>query len=117
MARRRTQDSLVPGSRSGLDALKFQVAREFGVARRPETAAQVTDPASYQQLLDRAKYEIANEMGLTPVIQTRGWADLPSRANGAVGGRLGGQIGGHMVRRMIHLAEQSLAAHQQTPRE
>ncbi|MDQ7792791.1 MAG: alpha/beta-type small acid-soluble spore protein [bacterium] len=117
MARRRTQESLVPGSRQGLDALKLQVAREFGIARRPETATQVTDPASYRQLLDRAKYEIADELGLTPVIQTRGWADLPSRANGAVGGRLGGQIGGHMVRRMIHLAEQSLAGPQRSPGE
>lgn len=110
MARRRARESLVPGSRSGLEALKLQVAREFGVARRPDTAGRVTDDTSYRQLLDTVKYEVADELGLTPVIQARGWADLPSRVNGAVGGRLGGQIGGRMVRRMINLAERDLAA-------
>ena len=114
MARKRDRSSLVPGSRPGLDALKLQVAREVGVARRSDTAAHISDPRSYQQLLEDLKLEVAAELGLGPAVAARGWADLPSRVNGAIGGRLGGQIGGGMVRRMISMAERDLAAHPRT---
>jgi small acid-soluble spore protein A (major alpha-type SASP) len=50
--------------------------------------------------LDRFKYEVAQEIGVTPP-ESGYWGDLPARACGAVGG--------HMVRRMIQLAEQQLA--------
>lgn len=54
--------------------------------------------------LDRFKYEVAEELGLTGKIRERGWADMPSRDCGAVGGR----IGGNMVRVMVRYAEQAL---------
>ncbi len=56
------------------------------------------------RVLDRFKYEVADELELTGKIQERGWADMPSRDCGAVGGR----IGGNMVRVMIRYAEEAL---------
>ncbi len=56
------------------------------------------------QVLDRFKWEVADELGLTGKIQEKGWGDMPSRDCGAVGGR----IGGNMVRVMIRYAEESL---------
>jgi hypothetical protein len=53
-----------------------------------------------EQALDQFKYEIAQEIGVTPPADGY-WGDMPSRQCGAVGG--------HMVRRMIELAEQRLA--------
>ena len=51
-------------------------------------------------MLDRFKYEVAQEIGVTPP-ESGYWGDLPARQCGAVGG--------HMVRKMIQLAEQQLA--------
>lgn len=51
--------------------------------------------------LDQFKYEVAQEIGVTPP-RDGYWGDMPSRQCGAVGG--------HMVRRMITMAEQQLAA-------
>lgn len=53
-----------------------------------------------RQALYNFKYEVAREIGVTPP-QSGYWGELTSRDCGAVGG--------HMVRRMIQLAEQSLA--------
>lgn len=108
MARRRNS-ALVPEARDGLDQFKYEVAREIGVAQRRDTAGTVTSPASYSQLLHHFKWQIAEELGLDEKVRHLGWADMPSRDCGAVGGRLGGEIGGHMVRRMIALAEERLA--------
>ncbi|MEW6522631.1 MAG: alpha/beta-type small acid-soluble spore protein [Bacillota bacterium] len=49
--------------------------------------------------LDQFKYEVAADLGINPPGDY--WGNLTSRDCGAVGG--------HMVRRMIQLAEQSLA--------
>lgn len=50
--------------------------------------------------LDQFKYEVANELGIqTP--QDGYWGTMTTRDTGA--------IGGHMVRKMIAMAEQSLA--------
>ena len=54
-----------------------------------------------EQALDNFKYEVARELGLDAQIRGGYWGDLPARQCGAVGG--------HMVRRMIQIAEQSLA--------
>lgn len=54
--------------------------------------------------LDRFKYEVAEELGLTPKIQAQGWADMPTRDLGAIGGR----IGGNMVKVMIRYAEEAM---------
>jgi hypothetical protein len=51
--------------------------------------------------LDQFKYEVAQEIGVTPP-RDGYWGDLTARQCGAVGG--------HMVRRLIQLAEQQLAA-------
>jgi len=53
-----------------------------------------------EQALDQFKYEVAQELGVTPPPDGY-WGDVPSRQCGAVGG--------HMVRRLIEIAEQRLA--------
>lgn len=53
------------------------------------------------QALYNFKYEIANEIGIANQIQGGYWGNLSSRDCGSVGG--------HMVRKMIQMAEQSLA--------
>lgn len=57
------------------------------------------------EVLESFKYEIANELGLTEQIQSKGWPEMSTRDCGRVGGR----IGGRMVRVMIRFAEQQLA--------
>lgn len=57
-----------------------------------------------EQAIDRLKYEVAPEVGVTPP-QGGYWGDLPARQCGAVGG--------HIVRRLIQQAEQQMA--QATP--
>lgn len=52
------------------------------------------------RVLDRFKYETAEELGLLDNIEERGWGNMTTREVGA--------IGGHMVRKLIHEAEQSL---------
>ncbi len=52
------------------------------------------------QFMDQFKYEVAQEIGVTPP-RDGYWGEMTSRQCGAVGG--------HMVRRMIELAEQQLA--------
>lgn len=56
-------------------------------------------------VLDRFKYEVADELGLTGKIQAKGWPEMPSRDCGAIGGH----IGGNMVRVMIKYAEKALS--------
>lgn len=58
-----------------------------------------------EDVLDRFKYEIADEIGLTSKIESVGWSEMPSRECG----RVGGKIGGNMVKVMIRYAEQSLS--------
>jgi len=108
LARRRGQ-ALVPAARAALDQLKFSVIREVGVAKNPATARSALDPRSYNQVLDQFKWHIAEELGLDQKVRSLGWADMPSRECGSVGGNLGGQIGGQMVRRMIALAEERIS--------
>jgi hypothetical protein len=52
--------------------------------------------------LDKLKYEIASEVGVT----------LSQGYNGNIAARDAGRIGGNMVKRMIAMAEQSLAGRQ-----
>lgn len=61
--------------------------------------APVVQQAS--QALYNFKYEIAQEIGIANKIQGGYWGYLSSRDCGAVGG--------HMVRKMVQMAEQSLA--------
>lgn len=61
------------------------------------------------QVRDRFKYEIAGELGLLDDIETKGWADMPTRDLG----RIGGSIGGNMVKVMIRQAEEAMARGEQ----
>ncbi|NLJ86980.1 MAG: alpha/beta-type small acid-soluble spore protein [Firmicutes bacterium] len=54
-----------------------------------------------EPVMDRFKYEIANELGLLEKIRSQGWGEMTTREAGLVGG--------HMVRRLIQVAEESLA--------
>ncbi|HEY3364203.1 MAG TPA: alpha/beta-type small acid-soluble spore protein [Symbiobacteriaceae bacterium] len=65
------------------------------------------DRESFSATMDRAKYEVASEIG---VPLSHGYnGGLTSRQAGAIGGRLGGRIGGQMVKKMIAQAELTLA--------
>jgi len=68
------------------------------VARGQQTNRALVPGA--ERALDALKYEVARDLGVSPPPDGY-WGDIPSRQNGAVGG--------HMVRRMIQIAEQSLA--------
>jgi hypothetical protein len=57
------------------------------------------------EVRDKFKYEIASDLGILDEIEQKGWADMPTRQLG----RVGGKIGGNMVKVMIKYAEQSLA--------
>ncbi len=54
---------------------------------------------------DLFKYEVAEEIGVTPQIVNGYWGGVTSRDCGHVGGK----IGGNMVRAMIRFAEEALA--------
>jgi len=105
----RNNQALIPEARGALDQLKLDIARQFGVAKRPQTGPLAIDRTSYTRLLEQFKWHIAEELGLDQKVRSLGWADMPTRDCGSIGGNLGGQIGGQMVRRMIALAEERLA--------
>lgn len=106
MARRRP---LVPQSEQGLQNLKWQTVREIQAPVPPPRDVNAT---SYAAFLEQAKLEVAQELGLLDKIRRLGWAEMPSRELGRIGGRTGGAIGGHMVRKMIALAEERLGRSQ-----
>ncbi|MEW6172413.1 MAG: alpha/beta-type small acid-soluble spore protein [Bacillota bacterium] len=56
-------------------------------------------------VLDRFKYEVATELGLSSKIDNGYWGGITSQDCG----RVGGNIGGSMVRVMIRRAEEALA--------
>lgn len=58
-----------------------------------------------EDVLDRFKYEVAQELGLSPEVADGYWGELPARECG----RVGGKIGGAMVRVMIRHAEEALS--------
>jgi len=55
-------------------------------------------------VLDQFKWEVADELGLSPKIKSEGWENMTSRECGHIGGR----IGGSMVKSMIRRAKDSL---------
>ncbi len=61
-------------------------------------------PLLRSSLRDQFKYEVAEHLGLSDEIKAQGWADLPSRQLG----RIGGTIGGNMVKVMIRQAKANL---------
>lgn len=69
------------------------------MARGSDTSSQIVVPQA-KNAMEQFKYEVASELGIqTP---TDGyWGTMTTRDTGA--------IGGHMVRKMIEMAERSLA--------
>jgi len=64
-------------------------------------------PALPREQLDRFKFEVADELGIT---LNRGYnGDMTSRE----AGRIGGHIGGNMVKVMIRMAEEAMAGGQE----
>lgn len=57
-----------------------------------------------QATLEQFKWEVADELGLSPKIKSQGWENMTSRECGHVGGR----IGGSMVKTMIRRSKESL---------
>lgn len=55
-------------------------------------------------VLETFKYEIADEIGVTPVVEQYGWGGTSSRDCG----RVGGKIGGNMVKVLVRQAQQSM---------
>jgi len=66
--------------------------------------AKFVDQVLPHSTLDKFKYEIAEELGITANIQNGYWGNLTSRDCG----RVGGKIGGNMVKIMIRKAEEAL---------
>lgn len=58
-----------------------------------------------EKLLDKFKYEIAEELGLTEKINVQGWPNMTTRECGQIGGK----IGGNMVKVMIRNAQKMMA--------
>jgi hypothetical protein len=69
------------------------------VAKGSDTSNQIVVPQA-KNALEQFKYEVASELGIqTPADGY--WGTMTTRDTGA--------IGGHMVRKMIEMAERSLA--------
>lgn len=83
---------------SVLDELKYEVSKELGYIN--------SGPQEYENFLNNAKFEVANELGI-PLKQGYN-GDLTSREAGRIGGRIGGKIGGNMVRKMVEYAENQM---------
>jgi len=88
---RRSRQYVVPEARRYMEMFKAEVMRKEGYAVDPHSPEKV-------------KFEVASRLG---VPLNRGYnGDLPSKA----AGKIGGQIGGPMVREMIRLAQEAVAA-------
>ena len=57
-----------------------------------------------KEVLNQFKEEIAQELGIADKVKQVGWAEMPSRECG----RVGGKIGGNMVKVLIRNAQKSL---------
>jgi len=55
--------------------------------------------------LERYKYEIAEDLGLSDRIRQVGWGDMTSRECGMTGGRIGGSI----TKVLVRMGEEALA--------
>lgn len=88
---RRSRRYVVPEARRSMELFKAEVMRKEGYA---------VDPRSP----DMVKYEVANRLGVPLRPDYNG--DLPAKA----AGKIGGQIGGPMVREMVRIAQQAVAA-------
>ena len=79
--------------------LKRRMKEEVINGGRNNTSNELLSPTS-SQFLNRLKFEVADELGLTDRIASIGYENMTSRECVS--------IGGFMVRRMINYAEQNM---------
>jgi hypothetical protein len=96
---------LQPQAKSSMDNLKLKVANEM---LSQEVGKKITEE-NYQEILDKKKYEVAEDLGLKEKIENVGWENMTTKEVGTIGGRLGGKIGGNMVKELITMAESQMA--------
>ncbi|ADY56569.1 small acid-soluble spore protein alpha/beta type [Syntrophobotulus glycolicus DSM 8271] len=83
---------------NSLNQLKYEISKELGYIH--------SGPQEYQGFLDRTKYEVANELGIT---LNQGYnGEISSRDAGRIGGNIGGKIGGNMVKKLIAYTESNM---------
>ena len=70
------------------------------MARRRSRRRTLVEGA--EPILDRFKYEVANELGIVNKLQSNGWEEMTTREVGTVGGL--------MVKKMLQEAEKTLAS-------
>lgn len=99
------KELLQPQAKSNMDKLKLKVANE---TLSQEVGKTVTEE-NYQEILDKKKYEVAEDLGLKEKIDQVGWENMTTKEVGQIGGRLGGKIGGNMVKELITMAESQMA--------
>ena len=99
------KELLQPQTKSAMDKLKLKVANE---TLSQEVGKSVTEE-NYQEILDKKKYEVAEDLGLKEKIDQVGWENMTTKEVGQIGGRLGGKIGGNMVKELITMAESQMA--------
>ncbi len=99
------KELLQPQAKSSMDNLKLKVANDM---LSQEVGKEVTED-NYQAILDKKKYEIAEDLGLKEKIDNVGWENMTTKEVGTIGGRLGGKIGGNMVKELITMAESQMA--------
>jgi hypothetical protein len=64
---------------------------------------------NYEKLLEKKKYEVAQDLGLSSKIENVGWENMTTKEVGKIGGHVGGKIGGNMVKELIEAAESQMA--------
>lgn len=50
------------------------------------------EPSPWQQAVERAKWEVARSLGIDRDVEACGWAALPARQAGRIGGKLRGRL-------------------------
>lgn len=98
-------DVLEPKAKEELEKLKLEVADET-LGRDMDTDITADN---YEQVLDKKKWEAADELGLRGKIEEAGWENMTTGDVGKIGGKVGGQIGGRMVKKLIGMAELQMA--------
>ncbi len=96
---------LEPKAKQELDKLKLEVANET-LGRDMDTDVTAEN---YEEILDRKKLEVAEDLGLKDKIEDVGWKNMTTAEVGKIGGKVGGQIGGQMVKELIAAAESQMA--------
>lgn len=84
----------MPEARMSMERFKIEVMRKEGYAVDPRSPGKV-------------KYEVASRVGVPLKPGYNG--DLPAKA----AGKIGGQIGGPMVRELVRIAQEAVAARNQ----